>query len=124
MNEAAQNDYPLVVIQTGPYAGSVARSAVDVALSLAVFNQQPLVLFSGPGVRCLAQSQNPSAIDRKSLAKIIDSFGLYDIESVFVDQASLTVHGMTPDELPAYTQLLDNHGVQQLCSAAAQILSF
>lgn len=124
MSETAQSDYPLVVIQTPPYSSSVARGALDVALSLAVFNQHPLVLFSGPGVRCLAQSQNPQAIERKSLAKIIDSFGLYDIESVFVDQTSLTTHGMTPDELPAYTQLLDNRGVQQLCSAAAQILSF
>ena len=124
MNDAVAPAHPLILIQSAPYAGSLARSAVDAALGLAVFNQSPALLFTGPGVRCLAPGQDPALIGRKSLARVIDSFPIYDIEEVHVDGTALAEHGMESSDLPAYATVLDATEVQQLCSAAAQILSF
>lgn len=124
MDNASHSECPLILIQSAPYAGSLARSAVDAALGLAVFNQRPAVLFTGPGVRCLASAQNPTALGRKSLARIIDSFPIYDIDEVHVDGVALAEHGMEPSDLPAYAKVLNATGVQQLCRTATQILSF
>lgn len=115
---------PLLIIQRGPYSDSLSRSALDVAMSFAVFAQSPTVLFAGDGVRCLTAAQTPSSIGRKSLRKVIDSLPLYDVEFHFADEASLQAQGIAESQLPAETRVLTGEQIAALCNRASQVLSF
>ncbi|MDP5055215.1 MAG: DsrE family protein, partial [Congregibacter sp.] len=98
---------PLILLQTAPYDGSLARSSLDLALSFAVFAQQPQLLFCGAGVLCLSAHQHPDAIGRKSLRKVIDSLPMYDLETIFVDAGSLEMNGLNSAHLPGFAVVLD-----------------
>lgn len=123
MTPAADHGYPLIVLSRAPYAGSAARAALDLALSFAVFNQAPQLLFCGDGVLQLAPAQRADAIGRRSLRRVIDSLPLYDVEEVHVDAADLQQRGMDAQGLPAGARLLDAAGVQALRAGAGQLLS-
>jgi tRNA 2-thiouridine synthesizing protein C len=115
---------PLMVMQSAPYQGSLARAALDVALSYAVFSQQPLVLFRAEGVLALLEDQNPEALGRKSLRKVIDSMPLYDIEEIYVDEQSLLQRGLSRDSLPAFCRTVDAGQQRELVNRASHVLSF
>ena len=121
--QTANRGYPLIVLSASPYAGSLARAALDLALSFAVFDRAPRLLFCGDGVLQLAAAQDADAIGRKSLRKVIDSLSLYDIETLYVSRDDLQVHGLRDAQLPASAALLDQDGVRQLRAHAGPLLS-
>lgn len=123
MTSKIEQGYPLIVMQNAPYSGSLARSSLDLALSFAVFAQAPRLLFCGDGVLCLKTNQNAEALGKKSLRKIIDSLPLYDLEQVFVDQASLERYGLLPEDLPGFALCLSNDETRQLIREAGHVLS-
>ena len=124
MNMELPEGKPLLIVQLGPYSDSLARAALDVAMSFAVFAQSPAVLFTGDGVRCLTAAQDPSMLGRKSLRKVIDSLPLYDVDLHFADEASLQGQGIAKEQLPSETCVLDDRQVARLCANASQVLSF
>ena len=115
---------PLIVVSHSPYEGTVARSAIDAALSFAVFGQQPYLLFVGNGASCLRADQNPDGIGKKSLRKLIDSLPLYDIETVYVDGSALAGAAATKEDLPTFAKALDQDELFALRQAASCVLSF
>lgn len=115
---------PLMVMQSSPYQGSLARAALDVALSYAAFSQHPIVLFRDEGVLALLAEQEPSALGRKSLRKVIDSMPLYDIDEIYVDAPSLLQRGLSQDLLPAFCLAVDATEQRALVSRASHVLSF
>lgn len=117
------NDYPLIVLSQPPYQGSAARSALDLALAFAVFNQRPRLLFEGLGALQLRAGQDPSTAGRKSLRKVIDSLPLYDIDEIYVAQSALSACGIQPDALPPEARILDNDSLKALRAGARHILS-
>jgi len=112
-----------IVLQSPAYVGSLARSALDLAMSYAVFSQNPQLIFTGPAVSALVGSQEPDSIGRKSLRKVIDSFPLYDLEQVFVDEASLTAHGVAPALLPDFVKVLSAAAIRSLKASATHVIS-
>lgn len=114
---------PLVLLQSAPYEGSLARSALDLALSFAVFAQDPLLVFSGDAVLALKAHQSPAALGKKSLRKVIDSLPLYDVDRVFVDSASLTQRGITTQDLPAFAVALNPSELNALLREADHVIS-
>lgn len=122
-NTDASDRRPLLVLQSAAYDGSLARSALDVVLSFAVFAQRPMVLFSGAAALCLLSQQEPSQLGRKSLRKVIDSFPLYDVEDVFVDVTALESFAIEEHETPDFVRSLSVEERRALCSSASVILS-
>lgn len=114
---------PLILLQSAPYSGSLARSSLDLALSFAVFSQQPKLLFSGDAVLCLLAGQDAKAIGRTSLRKVIDSLPLYDIERVYVDEWSLKQFGLGSDGFPAFAVRVNSMQVQALIKEASHVIS-
>lgn len=123
MTDAGEAKRPLLVLQTAPYDGSLARSALDMAMSFAVFAQKPQVLFSGDGVLCLLAGQDPEELGRKSLRKVIDSFPLYDLEEIFVDGAALERNGASAELLPEFARVLDASALRDLHEQSSRIIS-
>lgn len=114
---------PLIELGRAPYDGAFARSALDVVLSYAAFAQNPLVLFSGAGVLALIDTQDATALGRKSLRKVIDSLPLYDLETVFVEQASLVRFGIAMTQLPDFASPLGDAELAALRAGARHVLS-
>ncbi|MEM1402351.1 MAG: DsrE family protein [Pseudomonadota bacterium] len=115
---------PLIVVAHAPYEGTLARSAIDAALSFAVFGQQPNLLFVGNGAWCLRASQSPDGIGKKSLRKVIDSLPLYDIEAVYVDESAFGSPDATAQDLPSFARVLNRDGLMALRQGASCVLSF
>lgn len=114
---------PLVLLQSAPYDGSLARSGLDLALSLAVFAQDPVLLFSGDAVLSLKAQQDPSALGKKSLRKVIDSLPLYDVDKIFVDAASLAKRGMTVHDLPPFAVTVSGRELNKLIRETDHVIS-
>jgi tRNA 2-thiouridine synthesizing protein C len=120
--ESAQRR-PLIVMQSAPYRGSLARAALDVALSYAVFSQHPGILFSGDAVLGLIADQQPETLGRKSLRKVIDSMPLYDIDEIYVDGDALDSHGVPRSKLPEFARILGPAELRSLTEQASHVLS-
>lgn len=114
---------PLIVLQSAPYDGSLARAALDVAMSFAVFAQRPRVLFSGDAVLALIDGQQPGLLGRKSLRKVIDSFPLYDLEDVYAEAAALETCGIDAELGPDFVQAVTAQEMRALFSTSSCILS-
>ena len=114
----------LVVIRHTPYGNSLARAALDAALSAAAFDQPVNVLFLGDGVLQLLPTQDSTAIDVKNISKLIASLPLYDIETVHVDAGALARFALTGEDLPQTTRLLDETAIRQLIAEHDHVLGF
>ena len=124
VNPGVSTASPLIVVTRAPYDGALARSALDVAMSFAVFGQQPKLLFSGAGALCLVQREPAEALGRKSLRKVIDSLPLYDVEEVFVEAIALGAYGITVEEIPVFASPVDGPSIKQLQESRSRIVSF
>jgi tRNA 2-thiouridine synthesizing protein C len=93
------------------------------ALSFAVFGQEPRLLFSGDAVLALPPGQNPEPLGRKSLRKVIDSLPLYDIDEILVDASSIARHGISEPELPPFARVVDATQQRALLADARHVLS-
>lgn len=114
---------PLIWLTAAPYAGSRARAGVDLALSFAAFAQAPTLLFSGDAVLALVPRWPGAEAEFPSLRKIIDSLPLYDVETLWVDAASVEAHGLATADLPPFAHLADTGKVRALLDAAGHVLS-
>jgi tRNA 2-thiouridine synthesizing protein C len=114
---------PLIVVSRAPYDGSLTRSALDLAMSFAVFGQEPQLLFAGDAVLALLPGQDPKALGRKSLRKVIESLPLYDVHEVLVDTESLSRNGVSAAALPAFARCVDAGARRSLMAGARHVIS-
>ena len=114
----------LVIVRRSPYGTSLARTALDVALAAATFDQPVSVLFLGEGVLQLIPDQDSRAIDSKSVAKLITSLPLYDIDKIHVDTEALARYGIETNALPDFAECVDTARIQQLMAAQRHILAY
>jgi tRNA 2-thiouridine synthesizing protein C len=114
----------LVVLRKTPYGSSLSRSALDVALATAAFDQPVNLLFIGDGVLQLLSTQNSTGIERKNIAKILASLPLYDIETLFVDAGALTRYQIDVSDLSLPITLLDDKGIRELMHRHDHVLGF
>lgn len=113
--------YPLIVLTRAPYTGSLPRSALDLVMAFAVFNQSPRVLFQGDGVLQLRADQQPQG--QPVLRKVIDSLPLYDVAHCYALAADLEMRGLPPSSLPDFVQPLDTQQAMSLRADAAALLT-
>ncbi|HET8850610.1 MAG TPA: DsrE family protein [Marinobacter sp.] len=100
----------LIVVDQAPYSNWNGREALDMALSLAAFDQPVALLFTGPGVNWLRSGQNPGRIEQKSVEKQLAAAGIFGVEALYADQtacdryqlnAETLMPGITPCKNPA-----------------------
>lgn len=89
----------LIVIDQAPYGLWAGREALDMAFSLATFDQEVSLLFTGAGVNWLRKGQSPEAIEQKSVEKNIAAAPIFGVETILVDKASCDRYGLSSDEL-------------------------
>jgi tRNA 2-thiouridine synthesizing protein C len=96
------------ITRKAPYGQSYAKACLDMVLSASVFDQKVNYVFMDDGVYQLLKNQAPAGIHAKNLSAAFPALELYDIEQVFVDEASLLTRGL---------------GAQSLCLPSAVICS-
>ena len=67
----------LIVIDQPPYGTWAGREALDMAFSLAAFDQPVSLLFTGAGVNWLRKLQQTSEIEQKSVEKNLSAAPIF-----------------------------------------------
>lgn len=91
----------LIVIDHAPYGSWAGREALDMAFSLAAFDQSVSLLFTGAGVNWLRKSQNASGIEQKSVEKNLSAAPIFGVETLYADSAACTLYGLTLETMMA-----------------------
>lgn len=89
----------LVVIDQPPYGSWRGRESLDMALSLAAFDQHASLLFTGAGVNWLRKGQDPAGISQKAVERNVSAATIFGIEEILADRHSLEANNLTLDEL-------------------------
>ena len=115
----------LVVVRRSPYGSSLARTSLEVALSGTTFGQNIGVLFMGDGVFHLLPGHDSGALGIRNIAKLIASFPLYELDSLFADETALRHHGIAQHQaLPQNIEWLDTGAIAELLTRYDHIMSF
>lgn len=121
---AAMKKSFLLICRHAPYGQSLAREALDVALTAATFDQPVAMLFMGDGVLQLVKSQQPAAIAQKALDKQLAALPLYDVETIYVEAEALQARGLTPADLALPVQALHGDDITRQIDAHDIVLGF
>ena len=89
----------LFVMQSSAYSGSRVQEVLDVLLITAAFDQKVSLLLLDDAVFHLKNNQQGEAIAGKDIGAIYRSLALYDIEDIYVEQESLTMRGLSQEDL-------------------------
>jgi len=114
----------LVLVRHSPYGSSLARTSLEVALTAATYEQRVAVLFLGEGVLHLLPDQDSTRIGVKNIGKLIASFPLYELDSLFVDENALLQYAVDEHKLPYDLQSLDSAAIKDLMCSYDHILGF
>ncbi|SDW64246.1 DsrE family protein [Marinobacter mobilis] len=97
----------LVIIDQAPYGSWRGRESLDMALSLAAFDQPASLLFTGPGVNWLRAGQEPAGLSQKAVERNVSAAPIFGIEELLVDRQSLAKYQLEPSALIAGTSTVD-----------------
>jgi len=86
----------LVMIRSAPYGSTLAKDAIESALTVAVFGQEVSVLLMGDGVFNALRSQVAKGSGFKDTSAMLQSLPLYEIENIFLCKESLFSRGFGP----------------------------
>ena len=114
----------LAVIRQAPYGNSLARTAIDVSLANAAFDQPVALLFMGDGVLQLLPAQDAAALGRKNLARLLASLPLYGIEQVYVDAEAAERYQVDLEQSPLAAVPLDEAAMLALLRKHDHLLGF
>lgn len=110
---------------TGPTLGSTRlRAGIDAVLGFAVFARNPQVLFSHDAVSALCYRIGDTDQRLADLRRLIDSFPLYDVDTIWVDGASLAERAIGADRLPAFAHIVTTQRRNALLRDAGAVFAY
>jgi tRNA 2-thiouridine synthesizing protein C len=97
----------LIMIDQPPYGAWTGREALDMAFSLAAFDQSASLLFTGPGVNWLRQAQHAGGIEQKSVEKNLAAASIFGIDAILADRGACIAYGLDEHSLIEGVTLVD-----------------
>jgi len=97
----------LIIIDQPAYGAWSGREALDMAFSLAAFDQAASLLFTGAGVTWLKQAQEPAGIDQKSVEKNLSAAPIFGIDAILADRSACNKYGLDESSLISGVTLVD-----------------
>ncbi|SFR39626.1 tRNA 2-thiouridine synthesizing protein C [Marinobacter gudaonensis] len=85
----------LIVIDQAPYGSWAGREALDMTFSLAAFDQEAALLFTGPGVNWLRKAQQASEIGQKTVEKNLAAAPVFGIDAIMADRSACASYGLS-----------------------------
>jgi tRNA 2-thiouridine synthesizing protein C len=114
----------MFVNRKAPYGTIYALESLEVVLITATFDQDVSLVFIDDGVYELVKGQQTKAIGIKNFSPSYRALDGYDVEKLYVDQASLDQRGLTTDDLLVPVEVLDAQQMGQLMAQQDVVLSF
>jgi len=96
----------LLIIDQPPYGSWAGRETLDMAFSLAAFDQQAAILFTGAGVNWLRTNQDATGIGQKCLEKNLSAAPIFGIDQIFADSDACQRFGLADHNLLPGTTLV------------------
>ncbi|MGJ8524453.1 Intracellular sulfur oxidation protein DsrF [Halomonadaceae bacterium LMG 33818] len=89
----------LIIFRHAPLSSSLTAEGLDLALLSASFGGRVTLFFCDEGVFSLLGNQSKGPLGEKSVLPTLKALALYDIDQVYVDEASLIQRGLTIETL-------------------------
>lgn len=112
------------LFRSAPHSSSAGREGVDALLAASAYCEDITVLFMGDGVYQLLHGQQTAGILSKDYSPMMKLFDLYDIEQVFVCQASLEERGLAQADLVLDAEALPPTELKEKLHMSGKILTF
>ena len=107
-----------------PHGSAQGRESLDLTLALSAFNESLSLFFIGDGVYQLVDGHSPEEILQKHYQPLFKMLEMYDVENIYVCNASLKQRCLTSDMLMINATLLDAQQLQAKLAQQDQLLSF
>lgn len=98
----------LIVIDQPPYGTWTGREALDMAFSLAAFDQPVSLFFMGAGINWLRKTQDTSGIQQKSVEKNLSAAPIFGVESIYAEAPSCSQYGLTQENMLPGVAIVQN----------------
>lgn len=99
----------LIIIDQSPYGNWAGREALDMAFSLAAFDQSVSLFFTGAGVNWLRTAQETNGIEQKSVEKNLSAAPIFGVEAMYADAAACAQYGLTLEDMVAGVAMARNN---------------
>jgi tRNA 2-thiouridine synthesizing protein C len=96
----------LIVIDQAPYGSWSGREGLDMAFSLAAFDQGCALLFSGAGVNWLRAGQQPDGLGQKSVAQNLGAAAIFGVDALYADTRACQRYALADDAIIAGVTLV------------------
>lgn len=114
----------MFVNRKAPYGTIYALESLEVVLITATFDQDVSLVFIDDGVYELTKGQQTKGIGIKNYSPSYRALDGYDVEKLYVDQASLSARGLTEKDLLVPVEVLNAEQMGRLMQQQDVILSF
>jgi len=112
------------VNRKAPYGTVYALESLEVVLIGAAFEQDVSLIFMDDGVYQITKGQDTAGVAMKNFSPTYRALEMYDVEKLYVDQASLEARGLTADDLLVDVEVLGADQIADLMDDQDVILSF
>ncbi|OAJ93562.1 sulfurtransferase complex subunit TusC [Vibrio bivalvicida] len=112
------------LFRSAPHSSASGREGVDALLAASAYCEDISVVFMGDGVYQLLHGQQTADILSKDYSLMLKLFDLYDIEQVYVCEASLSERGLAQADLVLKGQILTPLDLSAQLHRADKVLTF
>jgi len=112
------------LFRSAPHSSASGREGVDALLAASAYCEDISVVFMGDGVYQLLHGQQTTGILSKDYSPMLKLFDLYDIEQVYVCEASLIERGLAQADLVIDAQVLKQLELSAQLHRAHKVLTF
>jgi tRNA 2-thiouridine synthesizing protein C len=113
-----------ILNRCAPHGTTQAREALDLSLALSAFNESLSLFFIDDGVYQLLADHHAETILQKNFQPMFKMLALYDVEKIYVCQASLLDRNLSVEQLVIKPRVLNREEIQLQLQAQDQLMSF
>lgn len=97
----------LIIIDQSPYGSWEGREALDMAFSLAAFDQPVALIFCGAGVNWLRKGQDATRVEQKSVERNLAAAPIFGVDALLADKGACDRYGLTETDMPDHVSVTD-----------------
>lgn len=97
----------LIIIDQPPYGSWDGREALDMAFSLAAFDQPVSLMFCGAGVNWLRKGQDAAKVQQKSIERNLAAAPIFGVEALLADSDACGRYGLADTDLLEHAIITD-----------------
>ena len=97
----------LIIIDQSPYGSWEGREALDMAFSLAAFDQPVSLVFCGAGVNWLRAGQDAARVEQKSVERNLAAAPIFGVNALLADRIACNHYGLAAADLPDHVAVTD-----------------